>query len=460
MRATLWLLGAMELLKLHFVVSYGFLAVGGAFPYLPASLAFFLSLALSRFLRGKGMRLIFFAFFEAIAFAVVFVGIYSIYRGGAFDLGAILPKDDAELVTFLATLTATGLYWLRALWLETKKTDHDFCALRFDEGTALFLMGLSMAALVRVENALPGRLAIPYFLFAILALGSSKSEGSGRGGLSRNSRKAIVAGAAIVFALAAIGVILLVPALTEPARQAAGALKGASLRLLAMIGDFLEWLFKERRPTFADRSESGGAAPPPPPRGTGDESPFAAIVMWIVLGIAGAFILAMIGYLLFELARMLAGRTKKPVDEAGRFDPRAWLKAFFRAVARFAALLFGLGRRGRGRRSEALEAYAGLLAGGRAAGAARRATETPREYALRLAATFPDTAGAAGRAAFIAQEVEKEVYGGAAADPSATARLREARRKLRPSSFVAERLRVSLRRRRERPQEELSRRSR
>jgi len=442
MKATLWLLGAMELLKLHFIVSYGFLAVGGAFPYLPATLAFFLSMALSRFLRRKGMRLIFFAFIEMIAFAAVFVGMYSMYRGEAFDPGAILPRNDAELVTFLSMLTASALFWFRALWLEAQKVDHEFCALRFDEGIALFLMGLSISALVRVENTFPARLAIPYFLFAILALGSSKNEGSHHGGLSRNSRKAMVAGAAIVFVVAAIGVILLVPALTEPARQAAGALKGASLRLLAIIGDFLDWLFKARRPTFAGGNEPGGVPLSAPQQGAGDTSLFAAIVMWIVLGIAGAFILAMIGYLLFELFRLLAGRTKKPVDDAGRFDPWAWLKAFFHAVARFAARLLGSGRRGRGRRSAALEAYTGLLAGGRAAGAARKANETPREYARRLAATFPNTAGTAGRAAFIAQEVEKEVYGGAAGDSAAAAQLREMRRKLRVRSFIAERLRA------------------
>jgi len=349
MKATLWLLGAMELLKLHFIASYGFLALGGAFPYLPGTLAFFLSMALSRFLRGKGMRLIFFAFFETIAFAVVFVGMYSIYRGGVFDLEAILPRNDAELVTFLSMLTVSGLFWLRALWLEAQKVDHEFCALRFDEGIALFLMGLSISALVRVENTFPGRLVIPYFLFAILALGSSKNESARRGGLSQNSRKAMVAWAAIAFMLAAIGLILLVPALTEPARQAASALKGASLRLLTMIGDFLEWLFKNRRPTFADRSESGAAPPPPPREGMGDESPFAAIVMWIALAIAGAFILLLVGYLLIELFRYLAGRTRKPVDDAARADPWSWLKAFFRAIARLAARLFGFGPRGRSR---------------------------------------------------------------------------------------------------------------
>ena len=197
MKATLWLLGAMELLKLHFIVSYGFLAVGGAFPFLPASFAFFLSLALSRFLRRKGMRIIFFAFFETIAFAAVFVGMFSIYRGGVFDLGTILPRNDTELVAFLSVLTASAMFWFRALWLEAQKVDHEFCALRFDEGIALFLMGLSISALVRVENTFPARLAIPYFLFAILALGSSKNESALRGGLSRNSRKAMVAGAAI-----------------------------------------------------------------------------------------------------------------------------------------------------------------------------------------------------------------------------------------------------------------------
>ncbi|MHB9152448.1 MAG: DUF4129 domain-containing protein, partial [Spirochaetales bacterium] len=76
------------------------------------------------------------------------------------------------------------------------------------------------------------------------------------------------------------------------------------------------------------------------------------------------------------------------------------------------------------------------------AAAARKANETPREYARRLAATFPNTAGTAGRAAFIAQEVEREVYGGAAGDSAAAAQLREMRRKLRVRSFIAERLRA------------------
>lgn len=446
MKASLLFLSAMELLKLQFIASFCFLALGMPFPFLPASILFFLALVLSRFLRRRGMRVFFFFLLELVAFAICFVAVYSVFKGGDFDLATLLPRNDAEALSFFAVLASLALFWIRAAWLETRKADHEFCAARFDEGLALFLMGLSIAALVKVENPLIGGLALPYFLFAILALGSSKNEGAHRGGIAKASRGTMVAWAAIVFALAGIGVVALVPALTEPARQAAGALKGASLSLLKMLGAILEWLFRARRPTFADKS-SPLSAPPPPPPPEGKESQFSAILMWIVLAIAGAFILFLLGYLLLQLFRLLTGRVKKPVDEAGRADPWQWLKALFDALARIFSRLAAFARRKRGRRSVAIETYGRLLAGGRAGGAARRPNETPREYARRLAAAFPDTAGAAGRAAFIAEALENEVYGGAAPDAATTARLSKLGARLGRGAFVAERLRSALGRR-------------
>jgi len=158
----------------------------------------------------------------------------------------------------------------------------------------------------------------------------------------------------------------------------------------------------------------------------GDESPFAAIVMWIALAIAGAFILLLVGYLLIELFRYLAGRTRKPVDDAARADPWSWLKAFFRAIARLAARLFGFGRRRAAEPSaRAAEAYARLFAGGRSGRSrARGQRDAP---GVRAAAPRHDLPGTAGRAAFIAQEVEKEVVrrrGQLIPTPSAAAQLR------------------------------------
>ena len=182
MKMTLLFLAVMDLMKLHFIASYGFLIVGRPFPFLPASIAFFLALTLSRFLRRKGMRIVSFAFFETTAFVISFVAIYAAYKGEAFNLATILPRNDAELLPFLVVLASSAVFWIRAVWLETQKADHAFCATRFDEGIALFLMGFSIAALIRVENAFPGRLVIPYFIFGILALGNSKAESARRGG--------------------------------------------------------------------------------------------------------------------------------------------------------------------------------------------------------------------------------------------------------------------------------------
>ena len=104
----------------------------------------------------------------------------------------------------------------------------------------------------------------------------------------------------------------------------------------------------------------------------GDESPFAAIVTWIVLAIAGAFILFLVGLSSHGTVPVSGWPDEKACRRCGTGPiPGAWLKAFFRVVARLAARLFGVGRRKSGRRSVALETYARLLAGGRAAGAAR-----------------------------------------------------------------------------------------
>jgi len=453
MKATFLFLGAMELLKLQLLASYGFLLLENTFPFLPASLAFFLSLGSSRYLRRMGMRVFLYALIELTAFAAAFLAIYSAYRGSWFDPASFRAMDDLQWTSFFAVLGTSAVFWLRAAWLERQEADHGFCATRFDEGIALFLLALGVTALVKVENPFPGQVAVPYFIFGILALGISKSEGARRGGLSASSRKAMTASLALVFVLASAGIFLLVPSLTEPARRAAESLKGASLSLLRLIADFLTWLFRGRRPTFAAPRESDRLGPGILPERMGEESAFSAILMWIMLGAAGIVILLLLGYLAAWLWRFLMSRTRKPGEAEGSGSLGSWLKGIMAALTRLLSWLAALPRRlglGRlpGRRSAALEAYARLLAGGRAAGAARKPSETPGEFARRLAAAFPATAG---QAAFIAEQVEKEVYGGLAADPATAARLAGLRARTGRLSFIAERFRRSLRNLRARP---------
>jgi len=445
MKVSLLFLAAMELMKLHLLGYYLFFAFGKSFPFAAASFGFFFSLALGRALRRKEMRVVFFALFELIGFSVFFVTLYASYK--AMPLNAVLvPRSNGEAISFVSMLIVGAAFWLRAAWLEARKADHEFYANRFDEGIALFLAAFCMVAVLRVEAPLPGRLVIPYFIFGILALGLAKSESAQRGGLMPAARRTMVISVTAVFILAAAAVLLVVPALTEPARRAADSLKSASLSLLRLIESILTWLFRAGPPRFAAQPDSGGQMLNAPPAEAEGSSPFSVILMWAFLGIAGIFVAILFGYLMVGLFRFLVSRTKKPADDRGGRSLSDWLKAIWGALAAALSRLAEVFARGaenaRRRRgfSPALAAYARLIAVGRAAGLPRSRCETPREYARRLAAACPDSAG---QAAFIAEAVEKEVYGGLAGDGPTDARLNRLRAGLNRPAFIMERARMA-----------------
>jgi hypothetical protein len=75
------------------------------------------------------------------------------------------------------------------------------------------------------------------------------------------------------------------------------------------------------------------------------------------------------------------------------------------------------------------------MACGRATGHAKKRSETAGEYARRLASAFPRSAGAA---LFVAEALEREVYGGKATDGATAARLTALGRRTRLLSFLRE----------------------
>ena len=433
----------MELLKLQLLASYGFLAAGQPLPFALLSLAFILALSLDLSLRKTGMRIVFYCLFHALGMALSFFGIYALYRGGTLDRGVFVPSGG-ELTGYLSILAACAVFWLRAAWLGGKTPSHGFCVTRFDEGLAEFLMVFSLSALVQVKHSFPGRLTIPYFLFGILALGLSRSRDRGRVGLARRSGTASLMPATAVFALAAAGLMLLVPALANPARLAADSLKDLSFGLLRYIVAFLVWLFGSGPPKYSDNSggKEGLISAPPPEVDENSGGLFATIVMWCFIIIAAVFILALLAYLLSLLFRRLSSRVAR-LESSGRPSLALWFRSLVLACAGFFSRLgAAFSRRGE-KRSGALAAYARLLACGRFAGAARGRSETPREYARRLSCAFPH---AAAQADFVAASLEREVYGGEALDAATGKKLAAVRRRLRAGSFWAERVRLVLRR--------------
>jgi len=448
MNAATFALAALELIKLHFLASWAFLALGEPFPYLGASIAFIASLSVSAAIRRRGARVIFYVLAELAVLAFSFAALWASWTGrlaAAFRLAELMPRDGAETAAFFVMMGTIATYCLRAAWLEAKSGPREFCVARFDEGTAVFLAGLAIAALIRVENPMPARLTLPYFIAGILALGLSAGGRAAKGRLAAPTRAPALVGAAAVFVVAAIGIILLIPTLTEPALRAAVAMKDASGELLRLIAIFLDWLFRNNRqkPHFAERPR---AAEGPPARAPGDlDQKFSPVIMWIVLGLVGIAVAILIIALLAYLFRVLASRTKKPGGEAAASRRPSIFQAIAAAWARLRARLRRAfdARRLLPRMSPAARAYLSLVAAARTVGLRRAPAETAREFARRLAAAYPESAG---RAPDLVRELEAEVYGGrrAAAAPS----LRGADRALSSPrhphfmarSFLAERL--------------------
>ncbi len=417
-------LAALELIKLHFLASWAFLALGAPFPYLGASIAFIAALAASGAIRRRGARVIFYVLAEFIVFAASFAALWASWAGrlaAIFKPAALLPQGGAETAAFFTMMGAVAVYCLRAAWLEAKSGPREFCVARFDEGIAVFLAGLAIAALIRVENPVPARLTLPYFIAGILALGLSAGGRAAKGRLAAPTRAPALVGAAAAFALAAIGIVLLVPTLIEPARRAAVAMKDASGDVLRLLVIVLEWLFRKNRqkPQFAEKS---GAVDALPERAPGQpEQHFSAILMWVVLGMVGIAAAILIIALLVHVARILASRTKKPGGGGAAPKRLSIFKTFAAAWARLSARLRRAldARRLLPRLSPAARAYLSFVAAARAVGLRRAPAETAREFARRVAAAYPESAG---RAPGLVRELEKEVYGGRRAPDVPSAR--------------------------------------
>lgn len=449
MKSTLFFVALMEIVKLQVIAASFFLMLAKPLPFLPASAAFLAALAVSRALRALGGRIGFHLLSHIVGLAIAFLALFAVFLGIPFGLAGVLPRNGNEAVTFAFVFFWTAAFWLRGAWLGRQTPSNAFCVSRFDEGLGLFLFALSLSALVHIENPLSGKLIVPFLLFGILALGISRSENAERGGLSRRSRRLMVIPVATAFILVSIGIVVLVPSFFAPAKEVGNSVQYAFSVLEPYLGAFLRWLFgfQRRSPAADSSSASGGGLEAPP---IADESGWlgtliATVLMWSLVVLISAVLIGLIAFGLVKLFRYLAGRVEKEGDGLNLSFLPARLRAFILGCARFFARLAAKMTRSREKRSGAIEAYAKLLSCGRAAGAARRLNETPREFAERLAGLFPRSAP---NALFVAEVLEKEAYGGHAAAPDDERELRKIRQETRPAAFLAERARNAFSRRR------------
>ncbi|MEI6875881.1 MAG: DUF4129 domain-containing protein, partial [Spirochaetota bacterium] len=315
----------------------------------------------------------------------------------------------------------------------------------------VFIAALSLAAFGGEKDPLPSLLTLPFLLFGILALclskvAASKQAAANPDGLAQSRNWPIPAAIVAVLALASLAISLIVPRLLAPVAGAARELGQGSLVFVGALGRFLDWLF-----VFAPASSrSPGIKEMRPPGSGGSEAPGLALVDLVFLTILGTLALVAALFLIrvaFLAIRKAAGKGGRRQGLESGLLP-AWLRRAFRVLGRhageFLTMLKALLPRRREARSVTLKAYARLLASGRLGGLARARVETPREYARRLILAFPRFAAAID---LVVEGLEHEVYGGRTLDGAAERKMNEARRILRASGFIVERIRIALRRR-------------
>ncbi len=413
----------MELLKIHLVVSYLGPAFGLPIRFAEYSLLYLAVFFLNRAISARRMRIIGIWFANASVFAAFF----------------FLLRDPGHLI---ASGAAILIFHGRAWWLAASAIDHEFCVTRFDEGLALYLVTITIAAFVKIENPFPLKASLPFFAFSILSLGLAQGRKiSGNARFSKSHNAALVS-STVAMTLSAIGVAGLVPLTFEPARKAGAVLGSLSLRILAIIEKILEWLFSTRKSFTRSFSGSGNDGIVYAERG-GEELGTSTIFMWVVIGIFGIGMVLLAGYAAAYLLRYLFSETG-PRTARKRHSLKMLLAGLLKRIRSFTASFAKAARRAaawiaqrRNSESAALRAYRKLLSLGKLSGAPRKRNETPREYAARLASAFP---GSAGPGIHIVEAVEREVYGAIVPDSLSLREIESARMSLKRRKFLAERV--------------------
>ncbi len=422
-----------ELMKLQGLAAFAFLALGKPLPFLPSSLAFLAAMGTARAMKRGRSRIL-------LVHALAHSGAYLLALWAAW--GRPGPGSTGEWIEFAAMAGALAVFWLRALWLEGIPLDHAFCAERFDEGLLLFLGALTLSAITGVRQGTAQVFFIPFLAFSILALGAARTKEEGSGAFPPLSRNASALRIALGAALGGLGIGSLAPALAQPARNAAGALKTLGAGALDIIARFLVWLFKPRASGRAALQDSQAQPVGKYMEEAAEESSlFSTIVMWVILGAAAVFTLILLGWLVLRVIRALG---RKVEGGSAGAPPKSLLALLYDLILRLLkgaaalALRLSAGRRGTPvPRSSAKASYLRLLKLGRMAGLPRRASETPRRYALRLSRAFPKAAGVGPELATL---LEKEIFGEKIPGPRDEARAAELGRSLHAGSFLADSL--------------------
>ncbi len=395
--------GGMELCWLNGLAFFILYTLGaGHFIFAGGLVAFWISAILDFYIQGRGWRIIQVLGLRAAGFVIVLlVALYS-YRDWSFsffsmewlrEAGSEFQNPMGGLVLILVAFF-TALFWFSGKRFSRRSTSYFTVTSRFDLGVAVFFfLFLFGGGLGEQVPAVPFFL-FPFFFFSMLSISLARSRGSGKKeyllGFGKIGLVFLVCG---VLLLLALGIVLLFrPGMSLLAET--GYAFGR--QLFSPLGTFL---LKVIRFLYGGRSLGNNTAVNSGESGIESSIPeiiaghevqlwekYFATGMLILLGAA---VVIAVGWGLYHLGRRLFSKTAYR-EKKSLFWKYLLLgllslgKRCRKILLWFAALFSPPGDRGEGTRR-----YKKLLFWGKSGGFPRGATETPGEYGMRLAQSFP-----------------------------------------------------------------------
>jgi hypothetical protein len=374
---------------------------------LPAAIGtFILAAALSRVIRGMGLRVISILGLQLMGFLLAASRIVYTFNYRAFPyfnkewlrefVGR--TRDPMEWLILVIILILALFFWLAGVALARRSTAYLTICIRFDRGVTAFFCLFIVKSLLLVKGGIdvrdpaPVLLLLSFFIFSLLAIGLTRNRSSERRDFLAGYKGVgvLVSFTVVVLTFGAGLVLLFMPYLSAAAEVGYGVLKSAARPLIPTLVRVLIFIFSPRRRQEPLSPSTDGSEAEYIPSGeavlTEEEKGLGVALLDLGGGLLGLGLLMVLAIGTWFLLRWLFSRTSK---EERKYIH--WQLALLWAQRLWVALGMGLKRAVqmlKGYR-DAVQLYRAFLKWGRRSGRPHLLSETPAEYGSRLKKQFP-----------------------------------------------------------------------
>jgi hypothetical protein len=427
-----------------------------SFPFPEAVGAFALAAVLTFFSQGRGWRVIYIVFLQALGFVPLLLRVVRIFNSWSPSYSSLnwlmnpevtTPGSQEWIISVLVVSWAV-CFWGGGMRLPYRPMEYFTLCSRFDRGlVAFFVLFLAkflflVRGEIHLEDPLSGVLIFPFLIFSLLAIGLARNQTAaprdylpGYQGIG-----VILSFAALVLLFGTGLVFFFLPYLTLAAEKGYVVLKTVAVPVGSILITVLRFIFGySNKDVFQPLPEKPPEKLPElTPSGPGPWwlellGKILAWGIWILLGLLFLTLIAVSVYFLF---RWLFSRTSISQERHLPQHPiLLWLeklRLFLRSLwTKFVRSIKGT--------KGAVQFYTALLGWGRRSGLPHSRSETPMEYGLRLTGRFPTLRKDIER---IVETFHQEVYGGIVLDETHVGMARSAWFRLRNPLYWPRRLKT------------------